>query len=176
MERPRPRPVQDRPGYWEDRTGPPKTGLLRLINQKRPVWTSPDRFFAENFIVTIFISISLWPLLGTLVQLYRSVKPINPRVLGSNLKRFHEDLTKLWQKQKYDEIISIQTRIWSYLTQFLTVFNEPELKMTGIYVGMWSNMSCDVKTGLDRLKPVFCGFTGFFKDERPRPRLQKTSS
>jgi hypothetical protein len=36
-----PQPVQDRPRYWGDRTGPPRTGLLRSMQPKQ---TSSDRF------------------------------------------------------------------------------------------------------------------------------------
>jgi len=87
-------------------------------------------------------------------------------VLDSDLKRFHEDLTELSQKQKYDEMICIQTRIWSYLTQFLTIFDEPRLKMTGNCVEMWPSASCNMRTSLDQFILVFCSFTRFFKHQR----------
>jgi hypothetical protein len=47
-----PQPVQDRPRYWGDRTGPPRTGLLRSTQPKK---TSLDRFFCVNFVVPIKI-------------------------------------------------------------------------------------------------------------------------
>jgi hypothetical protein len=51
-----PQPVQDRPRYWGDRTGPPRTGLLRSTQPKQ---TSSDRFFGVIFVVPIeIISIS----------------------------------------------------------------------------------------------------------------------
>jgi hypothetical protein len=45
-------PVQDRPRYCGDRTGPPRTGLLRSTQPKK---TSSDRFFGVNFVVPIKI-------------------------------------------------------------------------------------------------------------------------
>jgi hypothetical protein len=51
-----PQPVQDQPRYWGDRTGPPRTGLLRSTQPKQ---TSSDRFFGVIFVVPIeIISIS----------------------------------------------------------------------------------------------------------------------
>jgi hypothetical protein len=47
-----PQPVQDRPRYWGDRTGPPRTGLLRSTQPKK---TSSDRFFGVIFVVPIKI-------------------------------------------------------------------------------------------------------------------------
>jgi hypothetical protein len=47
-----PQPVQDRPRYWGDRTGPPRTGLLRSTQPKK---TSSDRFFGVIFVVPIEI-------------------------------------------------------------------------------------------------------------------------
>jgi hypothetical protein len=47
-----PQPVQDRPRYWGDRTGPPRTGLLRSTQPKQ---TSSDRFFGVIFVVPIEI-------------------------------------------------------------------------------------------------------------------------
>jgi hypothetical protein len=48
----RPQPVQDRPRYCGDRTGPPRTGLLRSTQPKK---TGSDRFFGVNFVVPIKI-------------------------------------------------------------------------------------------------------------------------
>jgi hypothetical protein len=45
-------PVQDQPRYWGDRTGPPRTGLLRSTQPKK---TSLDRFFGVIFVVPIEI-------------------------------------------------------------------------------------------------------------------------
>jgi hypothetical protein len=47
-----PQPVQDRPRYCGDRTGPPRTGLLRSTQPKK---TGSDRFFGVNFVVPIKI-------------------------------------------------------------------------------------------------------------------------
>jgi hypothetical protein len=47
-----PQPVQDRPRYWGDRTGPPRTGLLWPTQPKK---TSSDRFFGVIFVVPIEI-------------------------------------------------------------------------------------------------------------------------
>jgi hypothetical protein len=47
-----PQPVQDRPRYWGDRTGPPRTSLLRSTQPKK---TSSDRFFGVIFVVPIEI-------------------------------------------------------------------------------------------------------------------------
>jgi hypothetical protein len=45
-------PVQDRPRYCEDRTGPPWTGLLQSTQPKK---TGSDWFFGVNFVVPIKI-------------------------------------------------------------------------------------------------------------------------
>jgi hypothetical protein len=45
-------PVQDRPRYCGDRTGPPRTGLLQSMQPKK---TSSDRFFGVIFVVPIEI-------------------------------------------------------------------------------------------------------------------------
>jgi hypothetical protein len=47
-----PQPVQDRPRYCGDRTGPPRTGLLRSTQPKK---TGSDRFFGVNFVIPIKI-------------------------------------------------------------------------------------------------------------------------
>jgi hypothetical protein len=47
-----PQPVQDRPRYCGDRTGPPRTGLLQSTQPKK---TGSDRFFGVNFVVPIKI-------------------------------------------------------------------------------------------------------------------------
>jgi hypothetical protein len=47
-----PQPVQDRPRYCGDRTGPPRTSLLRSTQPKK---TSSDQFFGVNFVVPIKI-------------------------------------------------------------------------------------------------------------------------
>ena len=68
----------------------------------------------------------------------------------------------------------MQKQIWLYLAQFLTDFYEPEAEFTAFYVGTWYNMRSHDKTGLNWFKPVFFGFTTFFKMERLVTGLQKT--
>jgi hypothetical protein len=86
-----------------------------------------------------------------------------------------QNMSEIQSKSIWYNKILIQKSIWLYLGQFLSVFDDPGIEFTALYVGTWYNIRFYDKTGPNRFKPVFCGFMIIFKNERMLTGLQKTS-
>jgi len=78
-----------------------------------------------------------------------------------------QNMSEIQSKLIWYNKILVQKCIWLYLGQFLTIFDDPGIEFTTLYVGTWYKY-------VPTIKPVFSGFMIIFKKERLLTGLQKT--
>jgi hypothetical protein len=66
-----------------------------------------------------------------------------------------QNMSEIQSKLIWYNKILIQKCIWLYLGQFLTVFDDPGIKFTALYVGTWYKIRSHDKTGLLRFYDNF---------------------
>jgi hypothetical protein len=85
-----------------------------------------------------------------------------------------QNMSEIQSKLIWYNKILVQKCIWLYLGQFLTVFDDPEIEFTALYVETWYNICSHDKTSPNWFKPVFFSFMIILKNERLLTGLQKT--
>jgi hypothetical protein len=76
---------------------------------------------------------------------------------------------------KVDKILVLKC-FWSYLAQFLTVFDGPGTKFKGVYVGSQDNMRSHGITGPKSFVTGFFWFNNIFQNERLQLGLVQTGT
>jgi hypothetical protein len=82
-----------------------------------------------------------------------------PTTYMPHIHQFNEEndqnMSEIQSKSIWYNKILIQKCIWLYLGQFLTVFDDPGIEFTALYVGTWYNIRSHDKTGLLRFYDNF---------------------